>query len=115
YPERLGVCLDTCHVFAAGYDLRTAPGVATMLDAFEAILGLDRLQFLHLNDSKHPLGSKKDRHEHIGQGEIGIEGFRALVNDPRIASLPMTLETPKEDDLEDDRVNLALVRSLVES
>ncbi len=110
---RIGVCLDTCHVFAAGYDIRTGKGVEQMLATFDQTIGLDRLKFLHLNDSKNPLGSRKDRHEHIGQGEIGLEGFRALVNHTQTRNLPMTLETPKEDDLDNDRANLAVLRGLI--
>jgi len=111
--ERLGVCLDTCHVFAAGYDLRTAEGYATTMEAFDRALGLERLKALHLNDSKGELGERKDRHEHIGNGYIGLDGFRNVVNDPRLAGLPGLLETPKGEDLEEDRENLAVLRSLV--
>ncbi len=110
--ERLGVCLDTCHVFAAGYELRTPEGYAATMDRFEQVIGLDRLQALHLNDSKGDLGSRKDRHEHIGKGFIGLEGFRNLLNDPRLAGLPGLLETPKSDDLHEDVENLAVLRSL---
>jgi deoxyribonuclease-4 len=112
--ERLGVCLDTCHVFAAGYELRTAEGYAATMEAFERTLGLERLKALHLNDSKGELGERKDRHEHIGKGHIGLEGFRNVLNDPRLAGLPGLLETPKGDDLQEDRENLAVLRSLVE-
>ena len=111
--ERLGVCLDTCHVFAAGYDLRTAEGYATTMEAFDRALGLERLKALHLNDSKGELGERKDRHEHIGNGYIGLDGFRNVVNDPHLAGLPGLLETPKGEDLEEDRENLAVLRSLV--
>jgi deoxyribonuclease-4 len=111
--ERLGVCLDTCHVFAAGYELRTAEGYAATMAAFERTLGLERLKALHLNDSKGELGERKDRHEHIGKGHIGLEGFRNVVNDPRLAGLPGLLETPKGEDLEEDRENLVVLRSLV--
>jgi deoxyribonuclease-4 len=111
--ERLGVCLDTCHVFAAGYELRTAEGYAATMEAFERTLGLERLKALHLNDSKGELGNRKDRHEHIGKGHIGLEGFRNLVNDPRLAGLPGLLETPKGDDLAEDRENLRVLRSLL--
>lgn len=113
HADRLGVCLDTCHAFAAGYDLRTAEGLETALAEFDAQVGLGRLRFVHLNDSKNPLGSRKDRHEHIGQGEIGPEGFRAMINSPLLAALPLCLETPKEDDLEDDRVNMARLRAML--
>ncbi|MDH4322472.1 MAG: deoxyribonuclease IV [Desulfobulbaceae bacterium] len=112
HPDRLGVCFDTCHAFAAGYDLRTPAGYAAVFEDFDRRIGLDRLRFFHLNDSVKGLGSRVDRHAHIGQGEIGSEGFRLLLNDPRFASHPMTLETPKADDLAEDITNLALLRSL---
>ena len=112
--ERLGVCLDTCHVFAAGYELRTPAGYAATMAAFDRTIGLDRLKALHLNDSKYDLGENRDRHEHIGQGFIGLEGFRNLLNDPRLDGLPGFLETPKSPDLHEDVENLAVLRSLVE-
>ena len=112
--ERLGVCLDTCHVFAAGYELRTPEGYAAMMETFDRIVGLERLLALHLNDSKGDLGNRKDRHEHIGKGHIGLEGFRHVLNDSRLANLPGLLETPKSDDLHEDRENLVVLRSLVE-
>jgi deoxyribonuclease-4 len=111
--ERLGVCLDTCHVFAAGYELRTPQGYAATMAAFDRALGLERLKALHLNDSKGELGCRKDRHEHIGQGHIGLEGFRNVLNDPRLVELPGLLETPKGEDLQEDRENLAVLRSLI--
>jgi deoxyribonuclease-4 len=111
--ERLGVCLDTCHVFAAGYDLRTVEGYAATMEALDRILGLERLKALHLNDSKGDLGNRKDRHEHIGKGHIGLDGFRNVVNDPRLAGLPGLLETPKGGELEEDRENLRVLRALV--
>jgi deoxyribonuclease-4 len=116
-PEggRLGVCLDTCHVFAAGYELRTPEGYAATMEAFDRIVGLGRLKAIHLNDSKGDLGSHKDRHEHIGKGHIGLEGFRHVLNDPRLAGLPGLLETPKSDDLHEDRENLAVLRALREA
>ena len=113
--ERLGVCLDTCHVFAAGYELRTAEGYASTTEAFDAIIGLEHLKAIHLNDCRAGLGDRKDRHAHIGQGEIGLAGFRYLVNDPRLAHLPGLLETPKSDDLHEDRENLAVLRGLIAS
>jgi deoxyribonuclease-4 len=111
--ERLGVCLDTCHVFAAGYELRTTAGYAATMEAFDRVIGLKRLHAIHLNDCKGNLGSRKDRHEHIGKGNIGLEGFRHVVNDSRLAGLPALLETPKGDDLHEDRENLAVLRSLI--
>lgn len=92
---RIGVCLDTCHLFAAGYDIATADGCARTLDEFARTVGFNLLKCLHMNDSKKPIGSRIDRHEHIGDGHIGLEGFRHIVNDPRLAPLPMILETPK--------------------
>ena len=112
--ERLGICLDTCHVFAAGYELRTAEGYAATMAAFDGTVGLDRLKAIHLNDSQYERGERRDRHEHIGQGFIGLEGFRNLLNDPRLDGLPGFLETPKSPDLHEDAENLAVLRSLVE-
>lgn len=96
--ERVGVCLDTCHAFAAGYDLVTPEGYEAMLEDFERSIGLGDLHCLHLNDSKHPLGSHKDRHENIGDGLIGEQAFARLINDERLVHLPMILETPVGDD-----------------
>ena len=112
HPDRLGVCFDTCHAFAAGYDIRTPERYARVFDDFDRIIGLDRLRFFHLNDTKNAFGSHKDRHEHIGQGEIGLQGFRNLMRDPRFAAVPKTLETPKDADLKDDVRNLAVLREL---
>lgn len=112
--DRLGICLDTCHVFAAGYELRTPEGYAETIAAFDHTLGIDRLKAIHLNDSKHPFGSHKDRHEHIGAGHLGLESFRHILNDNRFDGLPGLLETPKSTDLHEDRENLAALRALVE-
>jgi deoxyribonuclease-4 len=113
HPERLGVCLDTCHLFAAGYEIRTAKGYRETLRAFEATVGLHRLKAIHLNDSKGDRGSRVDRHEHIGKGRIGREGFRHFVRDRRLDGIPMILETPKDDDpLRADRRNLRILRTL---
>ena len=109
-PERLGVCLDTCHVFAAGYDFRTEAGYDAVMREFDRVVGLDRLRCFHMNDSKRELGSRVDRHEHIGKGHIGREGFRRLVSDRRFRGLPMILETPKEGGM--DVRNLRLLRRL---
>ena len=111
--ERMGVCIDTCHVFAAGYPLAPSRHCRRTIDQFDETVGLDRLKVMHLNDSKQGIGSRKDRHEHIGKGEIGLEGFRSVVNDPRLRRVPMIIETPKEKDLAEDRENLKLLRSLV--
>lgn len=113
YPDRFGVCLDTCHAVAAGYELRTPDGYAAAFIEFDKLIGLQRLACFHLNDSKKGLGSHVDRHEHIGQGELGLEPFRMLLNDPRFKTVPKMLETPKGDNDEMDGVNLALLRSLV--
>jgi len=111
--DRVGVCVDTCHVFAAGYDFRTAEGYAEMMRQLDATVGIDRVEAIHLNDSQYPLGSNRDRHAHIGEGEIGLEGFRHLVNDPRLAGIPGLLETEKgEDNIMDGR-NLQTLRGLV--
>ena len=93
--KRIGVCLDTCHLLAAGYDITTQSGYAATFDQFDRLIGFHRLKAFHLNDSKKPLGSRVDRHAHIGEGFIGLEPFRRLINDPRFAGLPMLLETPK--------------------
>ena len=93
-PERVGVCVDTCHIFAAGYDLRDAAAYHRTLDQLDQVLGLSRVKAFHLNDSKRELGSRVDRHEHIGEGLIGAEGFKLLVKDRRFAGTPMILETP---------------------
>ena len=109
HDELLGVCLDTCHVADAGYDIvRDLDGV---LDEFDRVIGLARLRALHLNDSKNPLGSHKDRHERIGEGTLGLETFRAVVTNARLAGLPMVLETP-QDGLEGWAREIALLRTL---
>lgn len=112
-PERLGVCLDTCHFFAAGYDIRSPKGWHLAVAEAESLFGLDQILAFHLNDSKAELGSRVDRHAGIGQGKIGREGFRYIVNDPRFRNIPGCLETPKSDDLHEDVENLAVLRSLV--
>ena len=102
--KRLGVCLDTCHLLAAGYNLCTEEGYCATFDEFDALIGLDRLEVFHLNDSKKPCMSRVDRHEHIGKGCIGLEPFRRLVNDPRFDHLPMILETEKSEWREKGRI-----------
>ncbi len=111
--ERLGVCLDTAHFFAAGYDIRTAKGWNTAIREVETLIGLDQVLAFHLNDSKSGLGSHLDRHAGIGQGQLGREAFRHIVNDPRFRRHPGCLETPKSPDLHEDVENLAVLRSLV--
>ena len=109
----IGVCFDTCHVFAAGYDIRTKSGYDAVMADFDKHLGLDRLRAFHMNDSKKDLGCRVDRHEHIGRGFIGRDAFKLIMNDPRFAATPKVLETPKENDM--DPVNLALLRSFVKA
>jgi deoxyribonuclease IV len=113
--SRVGICVDTCHVFAAGYDIRTRDGYERMVDEMERYVGLDNVAAFHLNDSKKPLGSRVDRHEHIGKGEIGLDAFRFLLNDRRFAKIPKVIETPKPVETESDRENMRTLRSLVES
>ena len=112
--SRIGVCLDTCHIFAAGYDIRGADSYAETMAAFDGIVGLANLKCLHLNDSKKGLGMHVDRHTHIGEGEIGLAGFACFMNDERLSGIPGILETPKEGpDFAEDRMNLDALRSLV--
>ena len=111
--DRLGVCFDTCHALAAGYEIRTPEGYEDTFQRFDQVIGLERLQVLHVNDSKRDLGSRVDRHEHIGKGYVGLEGFRLLLNDARFRQHPMLLETPKGPDMQEDMENLATLRSLM--
>ena len=103
--ERLAVCLDSCHLLASGFDVRTAAGLAAVLDDFDRLIGLDRLRSLHVNDSATPLGSNRDRHAALGEGEIGLEGCRAFLSEPRFEGLPCIYEGPgvagKQIELED--------------
>jgi deoxyribonuclease-4 len=112
YPERVAVCGDTCHLFAAGYDIATPEGYSATFDRLVELVGLDRVKAFHLNDSKGACGSHLDRHEGIGDGHIGLAGFRLLLNDPRFAELPMILETPKGKDAVEDIRNLTILRGL---
>ena len=111
-PERLGVCLDTAHLFAAGYDIRTPKGWDAAIREVGSLVGLKQVLAFHLNDSKTGLASRVDRHEHIGKGKIGKEAFRHIVNDARFKRHPGCLETPKSEDLHEDVQNLATLRSL---
>jgi deoxyribonuclease-4 len=111
--DRLRVCFDTQHAFAAGYDIRTKEGYERTFDEFDEKIGLGLLAAFHLNDSKKELNSRVDRHEHIGKGGIGVQAFRRLVNDQRFWGIPMCLETPKGPELEEDRENLTLLRNLL--
>lgn len=110
---RMGVCLDTCHIFSAGYPLQERKDYLETMKVFDETIGIKRLQILHINDSKKPFGERRDRHEHIGQGQLGLEPFRHIMNDRRLNRVPKILETPKGDDLKEDIENLALLRSLI--
>jgi deoxyribonuclease-4 len=112
-PERIGICLDTCHCFAAGYDFRTPGAYEKTLGEFDRLIGLHQIRAFHLNDSKRELGSRRDRHEHIGKGFLGLEAFRLLLHDERFEEVPMVIETPKGKGLDEDRMNLEVVRSLL--
>ncbi len=109
-PERLGICLDTCHLFAAGYNIRTREGYDATMDTCEKTMGARSVLAFHLNDARAPLASGLDRHEHIGKGRIGLGAFRRLLNDRRFAGVPMVLETPKDGDA--DKKNLRTLRRL---
>ena len=111
-PKRLGVCLDTAHFFAAGYDIRTKKGWDAAIKEVDDLVGVKQVLAFHLNDSKTDLNSRVDRHEHIGQGKIGREAFKHIVNDPRFKNHPGCLETPKSNDMHEDVENLAVLRSL---
>ncbi len=113
FGDRMGVCIDTCHIFAAGYDIRTKEAYNKTMNEVDRHIGFDRVKFFHLNDSKKELGSRVDRHTHIGQGYIGLAGFANLLNDPRFSKHSMTLETPKGEDLSEDRENLRVLRNLI--
>jgi deoxyribonuclease-4 len=112
YPRRLGFVLDTCHLFATGYDIRTARAYRETMNRLLDCIPLNKIWAFHLNDSKKPLGSRVDRHEHIGKGFIGKHAFRLLLHDPRFAGVPKVLETPKGKDLAEDIMNLTLLRRL---
>ncbi len=113
--ERLGICLDTCHLFAGGYELRTPAGYARTMQELHACVGTDRVKAIHVNDSKGGLGSRVDRHAHIGEGALGLPAFRLLLNDRRFRRVPMILETPKDGDGGvADRRNLARLRRLLD-
>lgn len=111
--KRLGICFDTCHAFAAGYDIKTKEGYKKTWEDFDRTIGLKNLYAFHLNDSKKGIGSKVDRHENIGEGELGLEAFRLLLNDKRFAELPMTLETPTDPELKQAKKDLVSLRALV--
>ncbi len=111
--KRVRVCYDTCHTFAAGYDLRTKKAYEATIAEFDRVVGLKRICAFHLNDSVNELGSRIDRHAHIGHGHIGLSGFRLLLNDERFANIPMVLETPKRPDMAEDAMNLKVLRGLI--
>jgi deoxyribonuclease-4 len=110
--RRVGVCLDTCHIFAAGYDIRAPKAYAETMREFDRVVGLKKIRAIHLNDSKYDLGARRDRHQHIGKGFIGEEAFGHFVRDERFAKTPGILETPKGPDLAEDVENLAVLRRL---
>jgi len=111
--ERIVVCYDTCHTFAAGYDIRTKSAYTETFEKFDDIIGLKKLAAFHINDSLKELGSRIDRHQHIGKGHIGLAGFKNLLNDPRFAGIPMVLETPKGPEMAEDVENLKVLRDLI--
>lgn len=113
--ERVAVCLDTCHIFAAGYDIRSESGYEKTMDEFDKVISLKRLKAIHFNDSVKDLGSRIDRHAHIGQGKIGKTGFGFFMNDKSLESIPKLLETPKDPEGKFDRMNLATLRRLVKN
>jgi deoxyribonuclease-4 len=113
FPNRFGICFDTCHTFAAGYDMTTEEGYQRVFEEVDRILGLESLKVFHFNDSKKGLNCRVDRHEHIGLGAMGLSGFRFLMNDERFFRIPKILETPKGDDNEMDAINLRTLRDLV--
>ncbi len=113
HKNRLGVCLDTCHVFTAGYDLRDEKSYHLMWEQFDKIIGINKLKAIHVNDSKKELGSAVDRHTDIGKGKIGLKAFELLCNDPKLFDIPKILETPK-DDLDDDKRNMDILLSLLD-
>ena len=114
-PERLRVCLDTAHLFAAGYDIDSESGVKKTFHQFNRVIGRNRLVAIHVNDSKTGLGSRVDRHEHIGKGRIGLDAFRFIMRSPQFSKIPKVLETPKGKDLVEDVMNLKTLRRLAEA
>jgi deoxyribonuclease IV len=112
-PERVAFCLDTCHLFAAGYDLRAPESYRAVMDEFDRLVGLGRIRCFHFNDSKKDLGARVDRHDHIGSGLLGLAAFANILNDPRFADTPAILETEKSDDMHEDVANLNALRGLI--
>lgn len=111
--DKIGVCLDTCHIFAAGYDIRDQDSYFKTMAEFDRIVGMREIRLFHLNDSCKGVSSRVDRHQHIGKGEVGIEGFRLIMNDRRFSDIPKVLETPKGEDMEEDVINLKTLRGLI--
>ena len=111
--DRMAVCMDTCHLFTAGFPIHTAGGWKSTMEKFDALIGLKYLAAIHVNDSMKPFGSRLDRHEQIGKGQIGLEGFRPMMNDPRLLSVPKILETEKSEDMHEDIENMERLRSLI--
>jgi deoxyribonuclease-4 len=111
--NRMAVCIDTCHIFAAGYDISNSSGYEETFKEFDAVIGLERLAAFHFNDSKRELGSHIDRHEHIGKGKIGSAGFALLMNDPRFSNIPKILETPKGEDMKEDVENMKQLKKMI--
>jgi deoxyribonuclease-4 len=114
-PERLSVCLDTAHIFAAGYDIGSEAGIKKTFREFDRVIGFDRLAAVHVNDSKTARGSRVDRHQHIGKGQIGLEAFRFIMRDRRFRKIPKVLETPKGKELREDVANMKRLRRLIET
>lgn len=112
-PERVGCCLDTCHIFAAGYDIRTPEAYAATMAEFDRLVGLERIKCFHFNDSKKGLGARVDRHDGIGTGLLGLPAFANILNDVRFTAVPMILETPKSEDMHEDVENIAILRGLI--
>jgi deoxyribonuclease-4 len=113
--NRLAVCVDTCHIFAAGYDIKTEKGYLKTFEEFDQIIGLKYLKAFHMNDSKKGLGERVDRHEHIGKGKIGLSGFRFIMNDERFKNIPKILETPKGEDMKEDVINMRRLIRLIKN
>jgi len=111
--ERIGICFDTCHIFAAGYDVTTPQGYTDVIQKFDSIVGLRHLKIIHINDSKRELNSRVDRHENIGEGAMGLQAFSMIMNDQKLKDVPKILETPKGDDLENDRKNIGMLQGLL--
>ncbi len=114
-PERMSTCIDTAHIFAAGYDIRSPKTYKEVIREFDEIIGLDKLKCFHMNDSKKELGSRVDRHEHIGKGFIGLEGFTNIMNDKKLSDIPKILETPKGKEQLEDIENLEVLKSLMKN